>query len=62
MLLTGLYTVVGGMRAVAYTEAVQTAVLVLGSLVLTIFGLAKLGGWGELRAALGPSCSTCGSR
>jgi len=30
ILLTGLYTVVGGLRAVAYTEAVQTAVLVLG--------------------------------
>jgi solute:Na+ symporter, SSS family len=53
VLLTGLYTVAGGMRAVAYTEAVQTAVLVLGSLLLTVFGLARLGGWGELRAALG---------
>src|SRR5687768_3223314 len=29
VLLTGLYTVIGGMRAVAYTEAAQTAVLVL---------------------------------
>lgn len=54
VLLTGLYTVLGGMRAVAYTEAVQTAVLVIGSLMLTVFGLSKLGGWGELRAALDP--------
>ena len=54
VVLTGLYTVIGGMRAVAYTEAVQTAVLVLGSLVLTIFGLSTLGGWGALRAALEP--------
>jgi SSS family solute:Na+ symporter len=53
VVLTGLYTIVGGMRAVAYTEAVQTAVLVLGSLLLTVFGLSRLGGWGELRAALG---------
>jgi SSS family solute:Na+ symporter len=52
--LTGLYTVVGGMRAVAYTEAVQTFILVLGSVLLTWFGLQKLGGWGELRAALDP--------
>jgi SSS family solute:Na+ symporter len=52
--LTGLYTVVGGMRAVAYTEAVQTIVLVVGSALLTWFGLAKLGGWSELRAALDP--------
>jgi solute:Na+ symporter, SSS family len=54
VLLTGLYTVVGGLRAVAYTEAVQTAILILGSLVLTLFGLSKLGGWAELRAVLDP--------
>jgi len=52
VLLTGLYTVVGGMRAVAYTEAVQTFILIAGSLLLTVFGLIKLGGWSELRAAL----------
>jgi solute:Na+ symporter, SSS family len=49
---TGLYTVLGGMRAVAYTEAVQTIILIIGSLVLTLYGLAVLGGWGELRSAL----------
>jgi solute:Na+ symporter, SSS family len=54
VLLTGLYTVVGGMKAVAYTEALQTFILVLGSLLLTVFGLYALGGWGELRATLGP--------
>ncbi|MBI4418303.1 MAG: sodium/solute symporter [Ignavibacteriales bacterium] len=54
IVLTGLYTVLGGMRAVAYTEAVQTFVLVVGSVLLTWFGLSKLGGWGELRAALDP--------
>jgi SSS family solute:Na+ symporter len=54
VLLTGLYTVVGGMKAVAYTEALQTFILVLGSLLLTLFGLQVLGGWGELRATLGP--------
>jgi SSS family solute:Na+ symporter len=52
VLLTGLYTVLGGMRAVAYTEAVQTAILVLGSAVLTFFGLQAIGGWSEFRAAL----------
>jgi SSS family solute:Na+ symporter len=54
VLLTGLYTVAGGMRAVAYTEALQTLILVIGSVLLTIVGLQKLGGWGELRAALDP--------
>jgi SSS family solute:Na+ symporter len=52
ILLTGVYTVLGGLRAVAYTEAVQTLVLVFGSALVTWFGLAKLGGWGELREVL----------
>jgi SSS family solute:Na+ symporter len=54
VVLTGVYSVVGGMRAVAYTDTVQTAVLVLGSVLLTVFGLSALGGWGALRAALEP--------
>src|SRR6266571_2143226 len=54
LLLTGLYTVLGGMLAVAYTDAVQTFVLVIGSGLLTLFGLAKLGGWHELRRVLDP--------
>jgi SSS family solute:Na+ symporter len=53
IVLTGLYTVLGGMRAVAYTEAAQTGVLIVGSLVLTVAGLEALGGWGELRRVLG---------
>ena len=53
VVLTGLYTVAGGMRAVAYTEAVQTIILILGSLLLTVYGLNALGGWGELREVLG---------
>ncbi len=52
VLLTGFYTVAGGMRGVAYTEAVQTIILILGSVLITAFGLIKLGGWHELRAAL----------
>ncbi len=47
--LTGLYTALGGMRAVAYNDAVQVCVLILGSGLLTFYGLAELGGWDELR-------------
>lgn len=54
ILMTGLYTVAGGMRAVAYTEALQTVILVVGSALLTWFGLQALGGWGGFRAALDP--------
>jgi SSS family solute:Na+ symporter len=53
IVLTGIYTVLGGLRAVAYTEAVQTIILVFGSVTVTIFGLKALGGWGELRAVCG---------
>ena len=49
IVLTGLYTALGGMRAVAYNDAVQTFILILGSASLTIYGLVKLGGISELR-------------
>jgi SSS family solute:Na+ symporter len=53
VLLTGLYTALGGMRAVAYNDAVQVTILILGSALLTIYGLVKLGGWGELKVLCG---------
>jgi len=53
IILTGIYTVLGGLRAVAYTEAVQTVVLIFGSILVTIFGLKALGGWGQLREVCG---------
>lgn len=53
IVLTGLYTIFGGLRAVAYTEALQTIVLVFGSILVTIFGLKALGGWGQLKAICG---------
>jgi solute:Na+ symporter, SSS family len=51
--LTGLYTALGGMRAVAYNDAVQVTILIVGSALLTVYGLAKLGGWSELKALCG---------
>jgi SSS family solute:Na+ symporter len=50
IVITGLYTIVGGLGAVAYTEALQTVVLIIGSALVTFYGLEKLGGWAELRA------------
>ena len=49
IVLTGLYTTLGGMRAVAYNDAVQVSVLIFGSALLTAYGLIRLGGWSELR-------------
>jgi SSS family solute:Na+ symporter len=50
VVLTGLYTVTGGLRAVLYTDAAQAMILLIGSAAITVFGLELLGGWGELRA------------
>jgi SSS family solute:Na+ symporter len=51
--LTGLYTALGGMRAVAYNDAVQVCVLIGGSALLTFYGLRELGGWEKLREICG---------
>src|SRR2546422_5724729 len=53
-LVTGLFTVVGGMPAVGYTGALQNVALGVGSALLTPFGLTKLGGWPQLRRVPGP--------
>lgn len=48
VLLTGLYTVLGGMKAVLWTSVIQTPVLLVGSITVLILGLIKVGGWNEL--------------
>ncbi|MEM8565737.1 MAG: sodium/solute symporter [Bacteroidota bacterium] len=42
-LLTLVYYLAGGLKAVVYTQAIQTAVLILGSVVLTVLGLSQVG-------------------
>ncbi len=49
VVFTGIYTVIGGMKAVIYTETLQTIVLILGSIVITFLGLQEVGGWNELQ-------------
>ncbi len=51
VVLTGLYTVAGGLRAVLYTDAAQAVILLTGSIFITFFGLQMLGGWSELQEA-----------
>ncbi len=53
IILTGAYTILGGLKAVAYTEAIQTIILILGSILVTWYGLDALGGWDELRRIAG---------
>ena len=49
VVFTGIYTVIGGMKAVIYTETLQTIVLILGSIVITYLGLQEVGGWNQLQ-------------
>ncbi|WP_372798997.1 sodium/solute symporter, partial [Pontiella sp.] len=53
VILTGIYTVFGGLRAVLYTDTAQAIILLIGSACITFFGLKALGGWGELKAICG---------
>ncbi|TWT33610.1 Sodium/glucose cotransporter [Posidoniimonas corsicana] len=55
VILTGLYTVFGGMRAIMATATPQAVIILFGSFVITYIGLGRLGGdagvtagWGEL--------------
>ena len=49
VIFTGIYTVIGGMKAVIYTETLQTVILILGSVCITYLGLQEVGGWTQLR-------------
>jgi solute:Na+ symporter, SSS family len=53
VVMTGLYTTIGGLRAVAYTDTLQTIIFIAGSALVTVFGLIELGGWENLRTACG---------
>ncbi len=51
-LLTGVYTMLGGLLAVVWTESVQTVLLLVGAVVITVVGYLKIGGWNELAQTL----------
>ena len=48
VVFTGIYTIIGGLKAVVYTETLQTIVLILGSVIITFLGFQEVGGWDEL--------------
>lgn len=54
------YSVIGGLKAVVITEAIQTVVLIVGALILTFLAMAALpehgvNNFSELKAALKPN-------
>jgi SSS family solute:Na+ symporter len=48
VLITAIYTVLGGMKSVLYTSVLQTPILLLGSIIILVLGLKALGGWDEM--------------
>lgn len=50
--LTGIYTLLGGLLAVVWTESVQTVLLLTGAVAITAVGYCQVGGWGVLTETL----------
>jgi len=48
VVLTGIYTTLGGMKAILWTSVLQAPVLLIGSLAVLVIGLIRLGGWSEM--------------
>ncbi len=46
--LTGIYTVIGGLLAVVWTESIQTVLLLVGAVCITVIGYNAVGGWDVL--------------
>src|SRR2546427_11002196 len=45
VIATGIYTIVGGLAEVFYTDLVQTIILIIGEVFLTMYGLHMCGGF-----------------
>ena len=54
VVITGIYTIFGGLRAVLYTDLMQMFVLIGGAVAVTLVGLNELGGWDAMKVAAGP--------
>ncbi len=50
----GLYTTLGGLRSVIYTEAVQAIVLMAGALMISIGAFSHAGGWHAVMHGIAP--------
>ncbi|MCX6997455.1 MAG: sodium/solute symporter [Kiritimatiellaeota bacterium] len=51
-ILTGVYTMIGGLLAVVWTESVQTVLLLIGAVCITVVGFRAVGGWDALAHVL----------
>ncbi len=49
-LCAGAYTILGGLKAVIYTDAIQTVLIMLGAVAVTWLAWERVGGWGSVQA------------
>ena len=49
-LVTGVYTIVGGLKAVIVTDVLQSVLMLLGALIVAWFTFGEIGGWDQMRA------------
>jgi len=52
--LSGLYTIAGGLKAVVFTDAFQAILLVAGSVIITVLAMIKVGSWEAVTAVTPP--------
>ena len=48
--LSGLYTIAGGLKAVVFTDAFQAVLLMTGSIIITVLAMLKVGSWEAVTA------------
>lgn len=53
-IMSGLYTVAGGLTAVVYTDTIQAILLIIGSIIITILAFIKIGSWEAVTAITPP--------
>ncbi len=53
-LLAGIYTIAGGLAAVIYTDAIQTVLLLIGSIIITVAAITKIGSWEQVTSVTPP--------
>ncbi|WP_286857042.1 MULTISPECIES: sodium:solute symporter [Sphingobacterium] len=51
-IITGIYTILGGLRAVVVTESIQTIVLLAGAFIISVAAFHRMGGWMAMKDVL----------
>lgn len=51
-IITAVYTIIGGLKAVVVTESIQTVVLLAGAAIISYAAFHKMGGWAPMTGVL----------